>query len=240
MIYKLLRIIAKITLAIAILFMLFFVLFGVASNTVLHNLPVIPSDTPTMTFTPRPSNTLTPTNTPVSTDTPEPTEIPTTVPSPTITLAVKKDGYTNDLCENISIDIMLKANVLDAQGAMVHAMYDAETNSCSYRFVEEGWFGDIFGYGTILLSIKEQEAGVANLTFYYKDTTERAEQIVDWSAAILSVINPNTNVLAASNTIAESAKNTLAMSDQYTVYTQLDLTEMKLNIVIADVEELIQ
>ena len=237
---KLFSILGKIALAVVILFALFFILFGIASNTVLHNLPVIPSDMPTMTFTPRPSTTPVPSDTPEPTKTPEPTNTPTIEPSPTITLAVKKDGYTNDICDNVRLDIMLKANVLDAKGAMVKPMYDAETNSCSYQFVEDGWFGDIFGYGTILLSIKEQEAGVANLTFYYKDTTERAEEIVDWSAAILSIINPKTNVIAASNTIAESASNTMAMSDTYTVYTKLDLTDMKLNIVIADVEELIQ
>ena len=234
MVYKVLNILAKASLVIVATFVLFFILFGIASNTILHNLPVIPSDTPTPTITP------TVTDTPVPTDTSEPTNTPTVAPSPTITLAVKKDGYTNDLCENLRLDIMMKSNILDAKGAMVKPSYDAETNSCSYRFVEDGLFGEIFGYGTILLSIKEQEAGVANLTFYYKDTTERAEQIVDWSAAILSVINPNTNVLSASNTITESASNTMAMSDTYTVYTTLDQTEMKLNIVIADVEELIQ
>lgn len=227
-----------------------FVLIGSFINAATQNLPGKPTRTPTVTLTPTANReTLMAeavmtaeyirslTGTPTPTHTPRPTNTPTIPPEPTVTLA--KEGLTHNLCENLQVDIVMKADILDAKGNIVGPEYDHDTNSCSYRFKEDGWLGDIIGYGTILLSIQEQEPGIASLTFYYKDTLDRAEQIVDWSAAILSLINPNTNVLAASNVIRDSISNTIAMSDTYTVYTQFDQSKMTVNIMIGDVEEII-
>lgn len=226
--HKPINIILAIVLGIGVLF----ILFVVASKTVLHNIPVAITKTPTPTMTP------TITNTPIPSDTPTPTKTPTIEPTPTITLA--STGLSNDLCLNLQVAINMKAETLDAKGNSVSPEYDHETNSCSYRFKEDGWLGDYIGTGMIFLSIQEQEPGMAVLNFYYKDSTERAEEILDWSAAILSVINPNTNVLAASNTIAESAKNSIAMSDRYTVFTQFDPSEMTYKIMIYDEDEVVR
>ena len=225
---KLIEFVAKSIVFLSLALFALAIMFVVASNTVLHNIPVKPSATPT------------PTVTPTITNTPEPTSTPTVPPFPTVTLAAKKDGYTDDLCLNLQLDIISKANILDAKGNILSPSYDYDTNSCTYKFAEDGWFGEQFGYGIIMLSIQEQEPDIAVLTFNYKDTTERGEQIVDWSAAILSVINPDTNVLAASNTISESASNMIAMSGRYTVFTQLDTSDMTLKIMIADDDELVQ
>lgn len=234
-----------------LLVLLFLALEKILISCMTQNLPGKPTNTPTITPTATAnSETLMAvavktaeylyqlTGTPTPTYTPEPTYTPTFIPTATITLATT--GLSDDLCLNHQVAINMKADILNAQGDMVGPTFDYETNTCSYKFKEGGIFGEIIGYATLALSIEEQEPGIAVLTWYFKDTPERAEQILDWSAAYLAHINPYTNVLSASDVIAESLENSIATSDRYSVYTQYDLSNMTVNIMIGDVNEIVK